>query len=191
VSTSIKRQEWIEGAAKALRVWFRGKGHDVPDDLRVSIGWPKGQHGRGTAIGQCWDNVVSSDKHFEVFISPALKDGVLIFATMAHELVHACVGIKAGHKSAFKEVALAIGLEGKMTATTPGPELVEQAQRFVKDFGPYPAGSLNPLKMKKQSTRLLKCECGECGYVARVTAKWIEDRGAPYCGTVSHGRMAA
>lgn len=29
----------------------------------------------------------------------------------------------------------------------------------------------------------------ECGYVVRVTGKWIEAAGAPYCGTKSHGRM--
>jgi hypothetical protein len=36
---------------------------------------------------------------------------------------------------------------------------------------------------KKQTTRLLKCECAECGYTARVTAKWIKDSGAPMCPT--------
>jgi hypothetical protein len=42
---------------------------------------------------------------------------------------------------------------------------------------------------KKQSTRLLKASCSKCGYVVRVTAKWLKAAGAPYCGTKSHGRM--
>jgi hypothetical protein len=34
---------------------------------------------------------------------------------------------------------------------------------------------------KPQSTRLLKAECGECGYTVRVTKKWLEAKGAPIC----------
>lgn len=39
---------------------------------------------------------------------------------------------------------------------------------------------------KKQTTRLLKVECGQCGYTARVTRKWLEV-GPPGCPT--HGPM--
>jgi hypothetical protein len=38
----------------------------------------------------------------------------------------------------------------------------------------------------KQTTRLLKVECGDCGYTARVTQKWL-DIGSPHCPT--HGAM--
>jgi hypothetical protein len=34
--------------------------------------------------------------------------------------------------------------------------------------------------MKKQSTRMLKLECDECGYVVRTTQKWI-NVGVPVC----------
>lgn len=189
MSTSIERQMWIEDAVVKLRKWFDARDYEVPEKLRVSIGWPKGQHGCGTAIGQCWDNIISSDKHFEVFVSPGLKDGATIIGTLAHELVHATVGIKAGHKGAFKRCATDIGLEGKMTETKMGDGLALAAGEWIEALGDYPAGSLNPNKMKKQSTRLMKVECSDCGYVARVTRKWIEDVGAPYCGVRSHGRM--
>ena len=39
----------------------------------------------------------------------------------------------------------------------------------------------NALGPKKQTTRMLKCVCSECGYVARTTAKWLETVGAPLC----------
>jgi len=29
---------------------------------------------------------------------------------------------------------------------------------------------------KKQVARLIKCECAECGYVARVARQWIDDK---------------
>ena len=34
---------------------------------------------------------------------------------------------------------------------------------------------------KPGGTRLLKAECGECGYTVRVTKKWLEAKGAPIC----------
>lgn len=40
---------------------------------------------------------------------------------------------------------------------------------------------------KKQTTRLLKVICKECGYPARVTKKWIDEVGAPHCP--QHGQM--
>jgi hypothetical protein len=40
---------------------------------------------------------------------------------MAHELVHAAVGIAAGHGKEFRRVAKGIDLAGSMTATTAGP----------------------------------------------------------------------
>ena len=62
-----------------------------------------------------------------------------IAAILAHELVHAAVGIPAGHGKAFKRVALGLGLVGPMRATTPGdsflaavaPILVVLALRYA------------------------------------------------------------
>lgn len=47
----------------------------------------------------------------------------------------------------------------------------------------FPAGALNMTKREKQATRYMKCQCGECGYLARVTRKWIESAGEPVCPT--------
>lgn len=189
-SPSMLRQRWLETALTELRKYFAKAGHEVPENLRVSIGWG---HGNAEKIlGQCWGLDASSDKHHEIFVSPSLKDGSRILDVLVHEIVHAVVGVKAGHKSAFKQVALAMGLEGKMTATTAGPELREWAAAFVKKHGAYPAGSLNKDKgRKKQGTRLIKCECAECGYIARTTAKWIKEKGTPRCGIASHGSMGS
>lgn len=193
-SPSLSRQKWLEQALTALRGHFAKAGHTVPDNVRVSIGWPhgaRGGKGNPDTIGQCWDSIASSDKHFEIFISPALKDGARIVDVMAHELCHVIAGHKAGHKGPFKQVAISIGLEGKMTATTAGPVMVEWAAAFIKRHGEYPAGSLSSVKggRKKQGTRLLKCECETCGYIVRTTKKWIEDAGAPRCGVLKHGVM--
>ena len=55
--------------------------------------------------------------------------------------------------------------------------------------GPYPHAELHAMTngRKKQGARLIKCECPECGYIARVARQWIDDQGAPHCP--SHGEM--
>ncbi|MDQ2079513.1 hypothetical protein RA307_04905 [Xanthobacteraceae bacterium Astr-EGSB] len=40
---------------------------------------------------------------------------------------------------------------------------------------------------ERQATRMLKCECLDCGYIVRVTRKWIDAVGAPHCPR--HGEM--
>jgi hypothetical protein len=188
-SPSALRQAWLETALVEVRHLFIAKGHEVPANVRVSIGWG---HGRAEKIlGQCWYAQASSDGHVEIFISPATKDGARIVDILVHECVHSVVGALAGHKGPFKRVALSVGLTGKMTATTAGPELAEWCAGFIAKHGEYPAGSLSKADSgrKKQTTRMVKCECAECGYVARTTRKWIDDMGAPYCAEPNHGRM--
>lgn len=181
-SPSALRQQWLEGAAKALRGLFAAKGHTVPDKLRVSIGWPKGSHGRVRAIGQCWAAEASSDGHSEIFVSPELNDGARILDVMAHEMCHAIAGHEAGHKEPFKRIAVAVGLTGPMTATVAGEEFKAWAARHLETAGAYPGGALTAAGRKKQTTRLIKCECQECGYTVRTTRQWLE-AGEPICPT--------
>ncbi len=52
----------------------------------------------------------------------------------------------------------------------------------VPIIGPYPAAPIK-LEEKKQTSRLLKCACGTCGYPVRVTQQWLESAGPPFCPT--------
>jgi hypothetical protein len=185
-SPSLLRQQWLEKATDALRQLFARKDYEVPQAVRVSVGWPKGSHGKGRAIGQCWGYEGSTDKHNEIFISPEIttpRNSVQVLGVLAHELAHATVGIAAGHKAAFKRCAEAVGLEGPMTATTEGAEFRQWAAGVIDRIGQIPAGGLSAVTRKKQGTRLLKCECGDCGYTVRVTRKWVESAGEPICPT--------
>lgn len=186
---SLARQKWLEAGADALRKLIAKADHTVPEAVRVSVGWPKGSRG-GHAIGQCWGPQASADGHAEIFISPELgienakgaeEASIFTLSVLAHELVHAAVGVEAKHKGPFKKLATAIGLGGKMTATVPEQAFTDWARPFIAKHGTFPGGKLTRDPKLKQTTRLLKCECPECGYVARVTAKWIEQAGAPIC----------
>jgi hypothetical protein len=92
------------------------------------------------------------------------------------------VGVEHKHRKPFPACAKALGLEGKMTATVAGEDLKSTLQIFTDEIGPYPHARLvhssNP---KKQTTRMLKVICSECGCVCRMTAKWLEQPGPPIC----------
>lgn len=181
------REQWLNAGIAALRPLFIAAGYTVPDNVRVTCGFPSkgalpGKKG-SYSMGQCWADTASDGKMFEVFISPLDSDVLIVLATLVHELVHATVGLDAKHGKLFKACALAVGLEGKMRSTHAGEELRDKLQGIAKDIGAYPHDSLKKAMTdgtKKQTTRLKKCECGVCGYTVRVTAKWLE-MGAPLC----------
>lgn len=179
------REGWLIGATTLIRGHFTQAGYTIPEKLHVTCGWPS-RGGCGNAkrvIGECWPEQASEDKHCQIFISPTLKDVVDVLATHVHELVHATVGNKEKHNKVFKKAALAVGLEGKMTATHAGESLKKQIADWSVKLGEYPHPMLKPgFRLgKKQTTRLVKCECGECGYNVRVTRKWLDESGAPLC----------
>lgn len=178
------REQWLMNATDALRPLFAQHGHTIPANVKATCGFPsRGALSlRKRTIGQCWDQDASSAKVFEIFVSPVLAEPVEVLGVLAHELVHATVGTKCGHKKPFKQLATAIGLEGKMTETTTGETFKRFAASTLKSIGEYPHAELNPRSMlRKQGTRMVKCECEECGYTVRTTRKWIETCGAPIC----------
>ena len=159
---------------------IEGAGRGVPE-VRVSVGFPK-SGGRGNSvIGQCWASEASADKRAQIFIHPMLEDGARVLDVLLHELVHATLGAGLGHGKEFKQLATACGLTGKMTATVASPELIEQLNAIIELIGEYPHAKLNTDNTKKQTTRLIKCECQECGYITRTSSKWLEGLGAPIC----------
>jgi hypothetical protein len=180
VTPSLARQQWVERATEALRERFAAAGYTTPQRIRISIGWPKRSATCG-AIGECWATENSSDQHNELFVSPELTEGARIIDVLAHELVHATVGTAAGHGKPFRDCALKIGLVGPMRATTAGPEFTAWAETVMQRIGAYPAGYLTD--SPKQRTRQLKCQCSVCGYLARVTRKWLDAAGPPICPT--------
>lgn len=185
---SMERQEWVEKALLALRTHFSNKGYTVPNNIRITIGWPKGGRKR---IGECFFTEGSFDQHFEIFISPELGKGSVhgshpVMEVMTHEICHTIAGYKAGHNKPFKVIATAVGLEGKMTSTVPGPIMLELIKSFEELNGPYPAGALNRSMLKKKKTYMIKCECQECGYQVYTTAKHLE-KGDPICPVDGEG----
>lgn len=178
------REDWLQRAVERLAADGKFGEVEVPT-LRVSVGFPKGRARAGKAIGQCWYS--AEDGVAQIFVSPVLTDPVEVLATLAHEVCHAIVGPGQGHGAAFGKVARRAGLEGKLTATHAGAELGEYLRTVAGRLGEYGHAKLDPADEQpkgvtaKQTTRMLKVCCPECGCTVRMAQKWLTEVGAPVC----------
>ena len=176
------RETYLAAATEYLAPLFVAQGYPLPP-VRASVGIPAGgAGGKLKRIGECWSHLASADKTTEIFICPSQSDPVQVLAILLHELIHAAVGLECGHKGAFKRVAIALGLEGKMTATTPGEQLTRDLATLAASLGDYPHAALNTALSgrKKQGTRMIKLECSDCGWSCRTAQKNV-DAGCPTC----------
>lgn len=185
MSELMTREAWLGAGVGALRGIFGNADAALPPIIHASIGFPSRSALARTArvIGQCWDGKASKDGNCHIFISPVLVTPVEILDTLTHELVHV-VTPGAGHKGQFISVSKRIGLtEGKPKSASAGADLRSTLERIAAEIGEMPHPALSPtIGIKKQGTRMIKCECPECGYTARTTKKWLEF-GAPICPT--------
>lgn len=179
------REGWLLAAISLMRPLFTEKGYTVPD-IRVSCGWPshRALSDKKKVLGQAWCKTAASDKIAQIFITPWLNnptDAQGILPTLLHEVIHATVGNKEGHNKVFGKCARALGLEGKLTSTYASKDLLELCGKWSAALGTFPHGKLDSNKrpVKKQTTRLIKCECKKSGYVCRTTRSWIDKHGAP------------
>jgi hypothetical protein len=190
------REGWLNFIAGELGSLFAAAGVALPERIRIAIGFPS-TGDRGHRLGECWDKTASRDHTFEILIRPDVDDPQAACAILAHELVHAAVGIAAGHGPRFRRAALAIGLVGPMRSTRPGPAFLAAAGPILAAPGPLPHARLSwagspeidilTTRPKRQTTRLAKCACRECGYIVRTARFWIARQGPPHCP--QHGAM--
>lgn len=210
------RETWLNQMAALMTPRFEQLGYKLPS-FRVSIGFPSaGKNGKAAA--EAWSVSASGDGHHEIFIRPDFADSMLVAGHLAHELIHTAVGFDQGHSGNFAKVALSIGLKRPMTATVPGPTFEYWVTPFIEQLGPIPhaqltwrtagvvVGGVRVRALRKaadgaddepgiytsappkQTTRLIKAACSECGYTVRLTQKWLEV-GPPHCP--EHGAMQA
>lgn len=177
------RETWLIQAIEELRPLFSEKAQVELPAVRVSTGFTGS--GKKTVLGACWKGMTASDGLAQIFISPLIDSSTRCLDILAHELIHA-IEPEAKHGAPFKRIALAVGLAGKMTATVAGPELQDRLNEIVSRIGEYPHAALTPAERavgapKKETTRMIKCECTACGYVARTTRTWLDLYSAPIC----------
>ena len=182
---TINREKYLNEVAKLVTTTlFKRADYDVPTNIRYSVSLPSkgGMNAKRTTIGQCWSTTVSDDNTFEILITPMIDDTRTVVATLIHEIVHATVGLKEGHKKVFKQCAVAVGLEGKMTATTLSDDTWNELKPDIDKLGDYPHAKMsvsnNP---KKQTTRMIKAVCYTTDYKVRLSRTQIDMYGTPIC----------
>ena len=164
-------------------------------DIKITCGFPPhfrkssqvGRAGNYSAMGVCFGK--TKDRPFkQIFILPDWcnnKDIVNLGGVLIHELIHAVDNCVNGHGKEFRDMAVAVGLEGQMRSTRPGADLSVWIRKIAKKLGKYPEQGWIHSKHKPGS-RSLKIECWRgagvmgCEAIARMSQSQI-NQGTPIC----------
>lgn len=179
------REAWLGQAVRAMGEWLAEVGEEMPA-VRVSVGWPGGRGPKATVRGQCWPTTSAEDDTAQIFISPQQADTVTTLAVLLHEMVHAVDDCSSGHRGNFIRISRDLGFTSKWTSSDNRTRsLTDRLEELAKRLGDFPSaailvGARAADTPKKQSTRMLKVECPDDGYIVRTTQKWL-DMGVPTC----------
>ncbi len=176
---------------------FTPVGHKINIDItKVSCSLVSGgSASQKKTLGQCWARSSSNAGYNEIQISTTVDDSFVAVDTLAHELVHAVDNCQSGHAKGFKDIALAVGLDGstKMTTACAGEELTVKINAIIQELGEYPHEAMNFKDRKKQSTRMKKVYCRSCGWSFRASQsnidKMLEYDYAPDCLACEDGTL--
>ena len=175
-ATKQTREEWLNEATNIFRAeTFKRNSINIPKDVKVSCGFaPSGNRSRLKTLGVCHNRQSSTAGVNEIFISPVTSDSSRVLDILAHELIHAVDDNKNGHRKPFRDMAIKIGLTGKMRSTEAGEELKKELDTIIKRIGKYPHAEVSVSNRKAQGTRNIKVSCDRCEFSFRTSRKNIE-----------------
>ncbi len=185
------REAWLHAATDELRTDFAKHGYMLPDNIRSTIAFPSG--GKRGAEGECWHPESSRDKYYNIFIKADNDDPLIIIGILTRELIHTLLPSTVKYGKEFRDIALRIGLNGKMMQATPAPALLERLKVIANNLGPIPHGKLDfttrASSRRKAGVRMLKAECiaTGCGYNVRILPKWAKAAALPCPINPKHG----
>lgn len=162
--------------------------------IKYSVSFIEGVRTKGKTIGAHYSHHFSKGGEQHILIHPSLESSIKVVGVLIHELIHAQLPTDAGHGKEFRNIAVKVGLCGKMTATEETDELKEKIASWVKKVGEYPHKSFDVSKgRKKQTTRMIKAacmnggsDCGEGKYKVRMSRTLIMEFGEPMCPCCGH-----
>lgn len=179
------REQWLRVASHEMASWLPEVGEQLDPHIAPAMcGWPKGRHGAGRAIGECYHpGAMPKQEHLRpIFICPTLDNPVEVLATLLHELVHAALPAKTAHKKRFKDAVFGLGLAGKATATfcEEGTPLYHRLQALIERLGPYPHSAMALRRQVKKGGGWPRYKSTEIeGYKVLVSPKMLEEHGPP------------
>ena len=187
-NTAPTREAWLSEAMDRLVDVIEMAGVTVPrSKLAASCGIPQG---KSSYIGQCWSESATEDGTAHLFVCPTvggetIEQKVQLLGILLHEMIHATVGVVHKHQGEFRRVARAVGLKGKLTATTvaEGSDLHVELTLHAKKLGDYPHSRM--LRKRAAATRppagawIKFVSTTEDDYILRLSPKSFEEHGAP------------
>ncbi len=166
------RESWLEAAIQEIdQEIFTPQGFKLPEKLKVAVGFPPRARG-GKTMGVCIAPEASANGSTEIFINPTIGDASMAVKVLIHEMVHAVVGVKAGHGPVFKRAAMKIGLVGPAKTCLHGTAIcIYITDTLLGLLGDYPHSAIDlNAGQKKQTTRMIKLIDPENpGYSVRTT----------------------
>lgn len=166
------REAWLGGFMDAAAPKFESMGYPLPENIRISINEPTAsKRGKG-ALGKCFHPTESASGHWEIFLNPVIETVTRLADVLTHELIHT-VCFNDGHGKTFGTIARALGLDGALTKTEAGAGWFKWAAPIIEALGPMPYAPMNNPARKVSETYLLKLECDQCGWLARVSKKHV------------------
>ncbi len=174
------RESWLVAAAEELdKTFFKANGHKMPRKWQVSCGFPRGV---ACAIGQCWSPDKSANKTTHMFVCPSISDAVEVLAILLHEMIHASVGTKEGHRGAFRKLAKQFGLAGKMTSTRAetGSALHKTLKAVARRLKRYPHAALSKTTKRGRGRGWIRLMSPHLSsYRVTISPGTLEELGAP------------
>lgn len=143
----MNREEWLTKAIiKIEMAVFWPLQMKMPTKWKATCGWSKGASAK--AIGVCVDPVCAKDGTTHIFVIPTQDNAMNILGTLTHEMIHAIIGVDAGHKAPFREVVKKLEMSKPMTSSHPVPEtaLWKALEEILAGLGPYPHAAMVPRK---------------------------------------------
>lgn len=139
------REAWLTSAVELLSAEvFKPVKLNMPEKWAVSCGWVKGM-GKKT-VAACIDPICSGDGTTHLFVMPTEFEGVEVVGHLAHEMIHAIVGLDQKHEGNFIKVAKALEFERPWKSCGPGPgtKVHDICKSIVERLGPYPHAPVVP-----------------------------------------------
>lgn len=172
------REDWLKSCLTRVTAGWP-VGSDLPENTRISLGFPQKAHGRGAGrLTEHYRPEESEGDMFEIFVSPTIGEALEV----AHAVALEAARIATGRPPTEREIVT----------------LKDRARAVVENMPPYPHSAIKggpkgatpgDAPGPRKGSRLLKVSCNGCGYTARITRRWLR-MAVPQCPVASvHGIM--
>ena len=171
----LAKEQWLMIAYKKYIVpVFKSKGFTQMPSLNIGVTINTRNK---KMLGACYDKKHMDDKTFPIMIQYKLHNRDAVLHVFIHEIIHAVVGLGAGHGKKFADACKLLGLKGTQskrskctyTATTMNDEF-KTLYKGVYDMPEYPHKEFNvDVKPTKKLWRLV-CSNG-CGASLQCSEK--------------------